>query len=144
MIKSERNKSGLLCYWDETLNASKIKSPKESIEQKQLNSGCLYRWPEYSQMMFHVINESGGSGDSRYGSELNRMGRKKGVPDWPVMIPSGKYHGFYIELKRSRKSDSSTSKEQKTFLTQAELIGYKCVIAYGYKAALHAIEEYLK
>jgi hypothetical protein len=144
MIKSERNKSGVLCYWDDVLNASKVKSPKEPPEQKNLNSHCSKLWPDLSKMMWHVINESGGSGDAQYGSSLNRLGRKKGVPDWHVMIPSNGYHGLYVELKRSRKVDSSTSKEQKDFLLMAESLGYKCVIAYGYKAALKSIEKYLK
>lgn len=142
MIINKRNRSGILCYWDDVLNASKVKSPKEESEQKQLNSHCSVKWPDLAPMMYHVGNESGGSGSAQYGANLNRMGRKKGVPDWPVMVPSGGYHGLYIELKRSRKVDSSTSKEQKQFLLSAESLGYKCVIAYGFKAALKAIEDY--
>lgn len=144
MIKSAKNKTGILCYWDDVLNASKVKSPKETPEQKNLNSHCSKIWPKLSPMMYHIVNESGGTGSAQYGAQLNKLGRKKGVPDWPVMIPSNGYHGLYVELKRSRKVDSSTSKEQKEFLLMAESLGYKCVIAYGYKAALKSIEEYLK
>lgn len=142
-ILTQRNKSGLLCYWDDVANASPRKSRLEKVEQKDLNAFCTKRWPEESLMMYHVVNESGASGDARYGAELNQMGRKKGVPDWPVMIPSNGYHGLYIELKRSRKKDSSITKESKSFAATAEKYGYKVVYAYGYCAALQAISDYL-
>lgn len=144
MIINKVNNKGVLCYWDDKLNSSKVKSPREDAEQRQLNSHCSVIWPELSAMMYHVINESGGMGSAQYGAALNKLGRKKGIPDWPVMVPSKGYHGLYIELKRSRKKDSAISKEQTKFLLQAESLGYKCVIAYGYKAALKSIEEYLK
>jgi hypothetical protein len=143
MILSARNKSGILTYWDEQLNACKVKSPKENPEQVNLNSHCSSRWPDLSKMMWHVVNESGSSGDSRYGGELKKRGRKKGVPDWHVMVPSNGYHGLYIELKRSRKKDATPiSKDQREFLLLAESLGYQCIVAYGYKAALQAIEDY--
>ena len=142
MIISKRNRSGILCYWDDVLNASKVKSPKETLEQKQLNSHCNIIYPDLSHMMFHVINESGGSGSAQYGAMLNMMGRKKGVPDWLVMVPANGKHGLYVELKRSRKQDSSISKESKAFLLQAESLGYTCIVAYGYVAALKSISDY--
>jgi hypothetical protein len=103
---------------------------------------CTKRWSKYESMMFHVVNE-GGTGGGQYGADLKKYGRKKGVPDWLVMIPSGTSHGLYVELKRSRKEDSSISKESREFLLLAESLGYTCVIAYGYKSALAAIEDYL-
>lgn len=144
MIKSARNRSGLLCYWDDVLNAKKVKSPLEKVEQKQLNAKASFLWPDIEKMFFHVVNESGNSGDQRYGAELNRMGRKKGVPDWLVMVPKKGFYGLYIELKRSRKEDSSISKESREFLLQAESLGYKCAVAYGYLSAIEIMREYLK
>lgn len=141
-IVSSRSKSGLLCYWDESANAKKTKSRLEKCEQQDLNMFCTKKWPEHQSMMFHVVNE-GGTGGGQYGADLKKYGRKKGVPDWLVMIPNGRYHGLYVELKRSRKQDSSISKESREFLLLAESLGYICVIAYGYKPALSAIEEYL-
>ncbi len=142
-IQKQRNKSGLLCYWDESLNARKVKSPLEKMEQINLNSFCIKLWPVESKMMWHTINESGSTGSQQFGAMLNQMGRKKGVPDWLVMIPVKGYHGLYVELKRSRKQDSSISKESKEFGITAEGYGYKVVYAYGYLAALQAIKDYL-
>jgi hypothetical protein len=91
--------------------------------------------------MFHVVNESGGKSSKQYGDMLNRQGRKKGVPDWHVMIPRNDYHGLYVELKQA--STGSLSKEQKDFLLHQQSLGYKCVVAYGFRAALEAIKDYL-
>ena len=145
MIK-KTNKVGILEYYHDNQppRKSKAKSRVEKLEQIDLNTFCSKLWTEESGMMFHVVNESGSGGSSMYGATLKRMGRKKGIPDWLVMIPSGKYHGLYIELKREFKKDSSTSKEQKNFLIKAKSMGYQCVIAYGHKCAIEAIKDYLK
>lgn len=144
MIISKRNRSGILCYWDDKQNARKVKSRKEKCEQIDLNSACEVRYQEEYKMMWHTVNESGSGGSAQYGSELNKLGRKKGVSDWLVMIPCSGYHGLFLELKRSRKQDSSTSKEQKEFLVDAAKQGYQTVIAYGYLAALEAIKDYFQ
>lgn len=134
------NKAGFIVYRPEKLPCSK-KCRSEKLEQIDLNSFCLKMWPVESESMFHIINESGGSGSSYYGEELNKQGRKKGVPDWPVMVPRGGYHGLFVEIKR--ENGGSISKEQKAFFTRHLALGYQCIFAYGYKAALVAIKEYL-
>ena len=59
------------------------------------------------------------------------------------MIPIGKYHGLYVELKREFTKDGKPKKEQIEFLTNAENLGYCCIVAYGFRAALIAINDYL-
>ena len=134
------NRAGFIVY-----RPAKLPDPKkcrdEKFEQVDLNSFCLKIWPVESASMFHVINESEGKSSGFYGAELNRQGRKKGVPDWPVMIPNKQFHGLFVELKK--ESGGSISKEQKAFFTRHLALGYQCVFAYGYKAALVAITEYL-
>ena len=140
-VINKRNRSGLLCYWDETLNASKVKSPKEKFEQINLNSFCTKLWPDEYEMMWHTVGE--GKRDAFYGAMLKQRGKKDGVPDWVVAIPRGGYGCLFIELKRSVKSDSSIPKSEKDFLLNSEKWGNKCVVAYGYLAALEAIKDYL-
>lgn len=144
MIK-KLNRGGIMEYYysNQPTSKSKSKCPPEKIEQINLNSFCLVNWPIESLMMFHVVNESGGTGSAQYGAQLKKMGRKKGVPDWLVMIPKGEYHGLFVELKRQFKKSSSISGEQKAFLLKAQSLGYKCVVAYGYKCAIEAIQDYL-
>jgi len=141
MIIKKRNRSGILCYWDDVLNASNMKSRKEKCEQIDLNSACSVRFPEEYSMMFHVVNE-GGTGGAQYGADLKKYGRKKGVSDWITMVPSCGSHGLVLELKRSRKADSEIKPEQKTFLLNCQARGYISIVAYGYQAALEAIRDY--
>ena len=142
MIKSARNKQGVLCYWDDKLNASKVKSSLEHIEQQNLVAHCSVKWPKQFLLMFHPINES--DVDVRYRVKLAKCGLMKGVSDWLILYPSNGKPYLVIELKRSRKQDSSIKKEQIDFLLNAEYVGADACVCYGYKAALHVIEEYLK
>jgi hypothetical protein len=142
MIKSERNKSGVLCYWDDALNASKVKSPLEHIEQINLVAHCKQLWPNEFNVMLHVPNES--NVPVQYRAKLSKCGLLKGASDWLILWPSNGKPYMLVELKRSRKRDSAVSNEQVNFLLNAQLIGAEVCVAYGYKAALHAIEKYLK
>ena len=143
MIEINTRKDGITEYIDSEANKSKVKSRHEDLEQKDLNNFCKKMFPEHYGSMFHVVNESGGKGSAFYGSKLNEMGRKSGVPDWPVMVPSGGYHGLFLELKCARRRDSSVSKEQVEFMQRQQSLGYKCVIAFGFRCALKAIKDYL-
>jgi len=141
MIKSARNRNGVLCYFDDEVN-QKVKSRKEFPEQVDLNAFCedLYPW-EY-KLMFHVPNESKCAVQHR--RDLNMAGIKKGASDWIILISRKGYGSMILELKRARKRDSTISKEQTDFLLTAEKEGNFAVVAYGFRAALAAIEYYLK
>ena len=119
------------------------KSRSENCEQVDLNSHCSVLFHEFYTSMWHTVNESGAKGSAHYGGELNKRGRKKGVADWIVSVPSNGYHGLFVELKREGKDASPISKEQREFLLRQQELGYKCVVAYGSKAALKIITEYL-
>tara|TARA_R110000782_G_C14758109_1_gene407856 strand:- start:848 stop:1276 length:429 start_codon:yes stop_codon:yes gene_type:complete len=142
MIKSQRNKNNILCYWDEVLNASKVKSPLEHIEQINLVAHCRQRWPEEFNLMLHVPNES--NVPVQYRNKLSKCGLLPGASDWLILWPSNGKPYMVLELKRSRKRDSSVSKDQVDFLLNAEYVGAFACVAYGYKVALKSIEEYLK
>lgn len=143
MITINQRKDGITEYIDDVENKSQVKSRKEHLEQIDLNNFCAKLFPEHYGSMYHVVNESGGKGSAFYGAKLNEMGRKSGVPDWPVMVPSKGYHGLYVELKRTRRRDSTVSKEQVKFMQRQQALGYKCVFAFGYRCALQAIKDYL-
>jgi hypothetical protein len=143
-ITKARNKKGLLEYSlaDQPKSTSKQKSRLEKYEQIDLNAHCKIQFPNEYPMMWHTVNE-GGTGGAKYGAELKKYGRKSGVPDWIVMVPIGNHHGLYVELKRSFTKDSKPKKEQIEFLVSAENLGYCCIVAYGFRAALIAINDYL-
>lgn len=137
MIKLERNKSGVLCAWSEEENASKKKSRLEKYEGWDFAAHVNHHMPELQ--MFHVANE--GAFSPQHRDSLTRLGVRSGVPDYAILHCTLQDHQFaLIELKRSRKRDSSISKEQADFLMSRERQGGFCCIAYGASSARAVVE----
>ena len=137
MIKLERNKSGVLCAWSEEENASKQKSRIEKYEGWDFAAYVNHHMPEL--MMFHVANE--GAFSPQHRDSLTRSGVRPGVSDYVILHLTLQCHPFaLIELKRSRKRDSSVSQEQVDFIIHGEAHGGFCFVAYGAKAAIAIVE----
>ena len=136
MIKLERNKSGVLCAWSEEENASKQLSRKEKYEGWDFAAYVNHHMQEL--MMFHVANE--GAFSPQHRDSLTRSGVRSGVPDYVILHRTTEGHPFaLIELKRSRKRDSSISKEQSEFLLEREKQGGFCCVSYGAMAAIEVL-----
>jgi hypothetical protein len=88
--------------------------------------------------MFAIPN--GGLRDKRNAVNLKREGVKAGVPDIFLPVPSGSYHGLFVEMKWSKNKPSESQLE---FIESATGQGYKCVIAYSAEEALSEIDKYL-
>lgn len=95
------------------------------------------QWPELA-MLFHIPN--GGSRDAVEGRHLKAQGVKRGVPDLCLPVPSGRYHGLYIELKAER---GKASAEQKWWVERLNAAGYFAQVCHGWEAAVEALEWYL-
>jgi hypothetical protein len=74
------------------------------------------------------------------GITLKRMGVKKGVADFFLALPSGDYHGLWIELKVGK---GKLSPEQISFLNRKTERGYLAVAVWGFDAAIEIIKNYL-
>lgn len=137
MIKLERNKSVVLCAWSEEENASKQKSRIEKYEGWDFAAYVNYHYPELQ--MFHAANE--GAFSPQHRDSLTRSGVRSGVSDYVILHHTLQGHPFaLIELKRSRKRDSSISKEQVDFLLSRENQGGFCCAAYGKNSAIAIVE----
>ena len=137
MIIKKRNRAGVMCYWDDEQNASKIKSRKEYLEQIDFVNWARYEYPILESLLFAPMNE--GDAKPQYRSKMKSMGLTSGVSDC-ILLCNGV---GAIELKRSRKRDSSVSKEQAKFTLAVEKAGGFAVIAYGALAAKEALKDYL-
>lgn len=105
----------------------------------------LFNWVAFARntipeidLLFHVPN--GGSRDKREAARLKAQGVRAGVPDLCLPVPSGEYHGLFIELKVGK---NKTSKEQEEWLGKLAGQGYKTAVCYGWEAAMHEILTYL-
>lgn len=74
---------------------------------------------------------------------MRREGVRAGVPDLMLAIPSGSWHGLYIEMKRRERSASRVSPEQKDWLERLRRRGYRAEVCYGADEAISLIREYL-
>ena len=100
---------------------------------------------------FHCPNEVGGQTRSLRvrAVKMKRMGVSKGVPDLFIFIPVygttdevDCYQMCAIEMKK--KKGSTTSKEQKEWLSVLELSGIPCAVCKGADEAIAFVEEIRK
>lgn len=110
--------------------------PTEAEEQ-----AALFQWAAYDprlQFMYAIPN--GGSRNRIEAKNLKRQGVKSGVPDICLPLPSGYWHGLYIEMKAGKNKPSENQKKWLAFL---ESVGYKTAVCYGFEEAKKIITEYL-
>lgn len=109
--------------------------PTEDQEQIKLAS-----WLTSQGIRFYAI-PNGGKRGMLEAVKLKRMGVISGVPDLCIPIPSGSYHGLYIELKR--QSGGRASLSQVHWLEFLREKGYWADIANGFEEARDIVLHYL-
>jgi hypothetical protein len=109
--------------------------PTEDEEQITLAT-----WLTKQGIRFYAI-PNGGRRNLREAVKLKRTGLSPGVPDICIPIPSGCYHGLYIELKRQKGGKLST--EQINWLEFLRERGYYADVAFGFEEAKQIVLYYL-
>ena len=122
---------------DETA-IKKYSCPLEEEEQKDFAEWC----DNMGILWAHIPNERKASVSVMV--SLSRQGLKKGFPDNFIAVARGKWHGLFIELKRSKKCLSQRTKEQRAWIKSLNAAGYKAVFCYGAEESKKAVLEYLK
>lgn len=119
---------------------------KKPIQHERQEQIALFAWAEamttqYPELalLFSITNS--GLHHIHYAVLLNRLGRKKGVPDLCLPVARGGFHGLYVELKPL--VPSTVKKEQKAWLKALEMQGYYAVVAKGWVKASELILEYI-
>ncbi len=119
--------------------------PKEQIEQE-----ALFQWAkamERTDPRLRLLNSSqnGMRASSLYQAvAAKKAGMKKGFPDVSLPVPSGCWHGLFIEMKRAGGVPSDVSAEQREWLAMLEAHGNKTAVAFGWEMAKKIILEYLQ
>ena len=121
----------------------KVKYPITASESEE--QIYLFQWAGYASkatpeldLLYHIPN--GGKRDYGTAKRLKAEGVKAGVPDICLPVPSGKYHGLYIELKAGR---NKTTENQDKWLEALSLQGYFTAVCYGWNEAREVIIKYL-
>lgn len=124
------------------------------------DQAALFRWAE-AHATYHKPNipELALLNGSLNGVKLTigqavkakKQGMKAGYPDLFLPVPRGGYHGLFVELKikpyRNHKNKMvypTVSDEQRWWINQLNIQGYKAVICKGHDAAMIEILNYLK
>ncbi len=84
---------------------------------------------------------NGGSRHLLEAMKMKRMGVSSGFPDIFVPLPTPKFHGFFIEMKRLK--GGKVSEPQLEWLKHLRDIGYYAEVAYGATDAKEKFVFYL-
>jgi VRR-NUC domain len=84
---------------------------------------------------------NGGSRNLFEAMKLKRMGVSAGYPDVFLPLPTSKYHGFFIEMKRLK--GGKVSEAQLEWLQYLRDKGYYAEVAHGAEEAKILFNDYL-
>lgn len=122
--------------------------PIEDDEAKWLCQWArVQRWKQWrlSDLLIMIPNGAVLAGDARQRAmqmaKMKRMGFRKGVADYILPIPRGKYPGLFLELKR--RSGGIVSDEQALFKLDMDVLGWATAICKGWEEAKDKINQYL-
>lgn len=115
--------------------------PDEHTEQV-----ALFRWAALTsrrlpQLKLLYAIPNGGHRHKAVAAKLKAEGVKSGVPDVFLPVPSGGFHGLYIEMKR--RKGGTVSAEQKRWIEALGDQGYLVEVCKGWESAVAVIEDYL-
>lgn len=119
-----------------------MKIPSETQEQIWLmkwskQPSIRSQFPDL-KYLFHVPNERS---DKAQSIILEQMGVKRGVPDLVLPVAKGKYHGLFIEMKRTK--DSVVSDDQRWWIEQMGKTGHAAKVCHGWREASEVLMWYL-
>ena len=96
-----------------------------------------YKYPELD-LAFAIPN--GGHRHMSVARKLKEEGVKAGVPDIFIPVPSGIFHGMFIECKIK---PNKLTNNQTNMIKMLERIGYCCVVVYELEEAINHITKYM-
>ena len=117
---------------------------KSSIEDSELIAFFDWlRWQEKLNPVLKVVHHVPNEGKTTLagGARKKRKGCRAGIPDISCPIPSGEYHGLYIEMKRDKNQKPSAA--QKEILAILHSLGHCVRMAYSGEQAIKIFKDYL-
>lgn len=74
---------------------------------------------------------------------LFAIGFRKGLLDYHYIVPNGKYHGLWIEMKRKDELGKKTKPEQDEWIERLQKRGHYASYAYGCDHAIKIYTDYV-
>lgn len=125
--------------WLKTLSNSELNilAPSESQIQK-----AYMQWvrlhPKLCPYIIHIPNE--GKRTKWYGNELKDLGLRPGASDIFIAIPSGQYHGAWIEFKSKK---GKLTKNQIAFHNDMDVQNYATKTVCSFDEAVEFTKFYV-
>lgn len=91
------------------------------------------------QLLFAIPN--GGQRNIITAKRMKDEGVRAGIPDLFLAVPRGKFHGLFVEMKKTR--GGVVSDAQKACMQMLSDNGYCVTICHGFADAQEAIKGYL-
>lgn len=117
-----------------------MKNHEEHDNQVALMHWCKTHEAEYPQLGMIFATPNARKCTAIQGKYLNAEGRRAGVSDLFLSVPSTKYHGMYIEMK---SQSGRLTETQIDWLCKADKYGYYTATCYSWITAVNAIVDYL-
>lgn len=117
-----------------------VRKAKTAIPTEDQEQIKLATWLDKNNILYFAI-PNGGRRSLLEGIKFKRSGVKAGVPDLCIPIPTKRYHGLWIELKRIK--GGALSKEQQRWLNDLREKGYCAEVSKGFEAAKDLVLDYL-
>ena len=104
--------------------------------QEEVVKYILYVWPKT------LLSATLGGIRTSYKQAVKakRTGYKKGQPDLFVYEPRGAYNGLALEIKTNK---GYATKEQKQWIVDLNLKGYKASVQKGWENIINEIDKYM-
>lgn len=115
--------------------------PTEHEEQVALMVWRGLMAPRYPLLRLLFAVPNGGHRHKAVAAKLQAEGVESGVPDLCLPVPTERYHGLWIELKRTK--GGRVSQEQQWWLDWLNELGYRAVVCRGWQEAAQEICAYL-
>lgn len=97
--------------------------------------------PILRKYLIKHVNE--GKRDPIYGHLSKAIGWRKGLPDYQLAYPNSKYHGMWLEMKRTCDKSKKLREEQSEWINNLSAVGYYANFAYGFTDAVIQTLKYL-
>lgn len=129
----------------------KPRTPTLAVKPEHLEQAAFVGWVDANvgrfphwHLRYAVPNFLGHVGEKgarmRAAQRATAEGRRKSVPDLVFPFARGRYHGLYLEMKRS--DGGSLDQGQREYIAQLRAEGYAAVVCDGEEAARRVLLAY--
>jgi hypothetical protein len=108
---------------------------------------CVAYWkwsqtnPVLRKYLIKHVNE--GKRTKLTGHYLNRIGMRKGLPDYQLPLGNGNWIGFWLEMKPRNQKNFKKKPEQVEWIEKLRLVGHYANFSYGWEDAMHQTLDYI-